>query len=115
MDVAEVGVHVVHVAAGVAHEVMMGIEVRVEAGRSGAEVELVELTHGGQVVEGLVHGAQRDGRHLGADPGVHRLGGEVFVAVVEDLEDPKALGRDLQTLGPERLGEIRRRLHAAAP
>ena len=28
----------------------------------------LELAHGGQVVERLVHGAQRDGRHLGAAP-----------------------------------------------
>ena len=69
VDVAEVGVHVdAPSPQRVAHEVVVGVEVRVEPGRPGAEVELVELTHGGQVVEGLVHGAQRDGGHLGRAP-----------------------------------------------
>ena len=62
-----VDVDVEHLAAPVAHQVVVGVEVGVEAGRAGAELELDELAHRGQVVERLVDGAQRDGRHLGAD------------------------------------------------
>ena len=62
-----VGVHVVHLDRTRSHtRWWCCVDVRVEAGRAGAEVELVDLAHVRQVVEGLVHGAQRDGRHLGA-------------------------------------------------
>src|SRR3546814_278873 len=50
----EVGVDVDDAAARVAHHVVVRLDGGVEAGRAGAEVERVELAHGGQVVEGLV-------------------------------------------------------------
>ena len=39
----------------------------------------------------------------------------MLVVVVERFEDRQALGRDLQALGPERLGELGRRLHGRHP
>ena len=46
---------VADLAAGGAHQMVVVIDVGVEAARAGPEVEVAQLAHLGQVVEGLVH------------------------------------------------------------
>ena len=107
-DVAEVGVHVVHGAAFIAYQMVVLVEIGVEACRSGTEIELGDLAHRRQIVERLVHGAQRDGGHVGSNLGVNALGSEVLGAAMKRFEDPQALRRDLHPAGPEELGQIGR-------
>ena len=59
-----------------------------------------------EVVHGLVHGLQRDRRHLGAGPVVQRLDRGVRVVALEQTEDRLALGRDAQAPLPEQIGEL---------
>ncbi|MEZ5179924.1 MAG: hypothetical protein R2746_17025 [Acidimicrobiales bacterium] len=70
---------------------MVRFEVGVEAGRAQADVDLAELAHGGEVVERLVDGAQRDHGEVSHHGGVHGLGGRVHRAAVEHAEDGLAL------------------------
>src|SRR5581483_3134868 len=110
-----VGVHVDHPPAPLADKVMVGVDVRVEARRAGTEVELQDLAHVGEIVEGLVHGAQRDRRHHLGHGVVHRLRGRVGVRIMEDGEDRLALRCDLQPSDSEQLGELGGRLHGGHP
>ena len=45
-------------------DVVVVVDVRVEPGRADAEINRLQLAHRGEVGERLVHGAQRDARHL---------------------------------------------------
>ena len=80
--------------------------VGVEARRPGAEVDRLDLAHGGQVVERLVDGTERDGGHLTAYRLVDRFGGRMRGRAVEHAEDRLALRGDLEPLRPEDLGEL---------
>ena len=106
LEVGEVGVQVDHGPARLAHQVVVWRAVGVEPGRSGAEVELVELPHGRQVVQRLVDGLQGDGRHLDPSGVEDPLGSRVTVTPVQDAEDRLTLGRDPQATVPERLGQL---------
>ena len=53
-----------------------------------------------EVVDGLVHGLQRDRRHLGPGRLEERLDGRVRVVAVEQTEDRLALRGDPQALDP---------------
>ena len=90
---------------------MAVLDVGIDPGAARAEVEQRDLAHVGEVVDRLVHGLERDRRHL--DPGglVQRLDRGVLVVPFEQPEDRLALGRDPQALGPEQLGELDDGLH----
>ena len=106
-DVAEVGVEVAHLAAAAAHEMVMdAVHVGVETGHARAEVERGDLSHGGELVEGLVDGLERDGLHLRLGLGVDGLGRGMAHVAVEHPEDALALGGDLAALGAEQRGEL---------
>ena len=107
------GVQVADLAARGAHEVVVGGHVGVEPTRARSEVEQLDLPHAGQVVEGLVDGLQRDGRHRRPGRVVDGLGGGMGAVAVEHLEDPLPLRRDLEAPVPEQLGELGRRLHGS--
>ena len=66
-----------------------------------------------EVVDGLVDGLERDGRHLGAGRVVERLDRRVRVDAVQQAEDRLALRSDPQALGPEARGELVDRLHGS--
>ena len=88
---------VAHPAARRAHEVVVVVlDVRVDPQRAGAEVEHVHLAERLEVVDGLVHGLQRDRRHVGPGPVVERLDRRVRVVALEQAEDRLALRRDAQ-------------------
>ena len=110
-DVGELGVEIAHPATGLTHQVVVRVDGGVEPGRAGAELELLQLAHGGQIVQGLVDGAERDRRHLAADVRVDRFGGRVLLALVEHPEYALALWSDLESAGPEEAGELIGGLH----
>ena len=91
---------------------MGGLDVGVEAGLARPYLEHRDGAQVGQVVEGLVHGLERDVRHLVPDPLVHPLGRRMGHVALEGAEDALALGRDLATVGPEEIGQSVGRLHA---
>ena len=70
------------------------------------------LAHRLEVVDGLVHGLARDGRHLGAGRVVERIDRRVGVDAVQQPEDRLPLRGDPQALVPEPGGELVDRLHA---
>ena len=76
--------------------------------RAGADVEGGDLAQLGQLVEGLVDGLQRDGRHLAAGGGVDGLGRRVGLVALEDPEDALALGRHLPARWPGTARSARR-------
>ena len=108
-ELGEVGDHVADLAAGAAHQVVVGsLDVGVEAGRAGSDVERGDLAQLGQVVQGLVDGLERDVRHLAADPRVDRLGRRMGDVA---LRAPKMHCRWAVTFrpcGPEQVGQPRR-------
>ncbi len=89
----------------------MRVDVRVEPRGAGAEVELLDLAHVGQVVEGLVDGAERHRRHLVDRRLVDPLGCRVPLVAVQDTEDALPLRRHLEAAFAEELGELGRCLH----
>ena len=95
--------------------VVGGLDVRVEAHRSGADVESGDLAQAGQLAEGLVHGLERQRRLALAGDFEHRLGRRVRGVAVEDVEDDRALRRHLQPVAAEAFAELRRRSHGAKP
>ena len=76
------------------------LDVRVDAHAARADVEEPHLAHVLEVVDGLVHGLQRDRRHLGPGRLVERLDGRVLGVPGEQPEDHLPLRRDPQALGP---------------
>ena len=99
-------------AAPRAHEVLVRVlDVGVDPDAAGADVEQLDLAHRLEIVDGLVHGLARDGRHLGAGRLVERLDRGVRVDAVQQPEDRLALRRDPQALVPEAGGELVDRLH----
>ena len=91
--------------AALAHEVLVWLEVGVEPSRSGAQIDLDDLAHCGQVVQGLVHRTERHGGHLGARQGMHHISGRVLESV-EDPKDQLPLRRDLESSLPEQVAEL---------
>src|SRR4029079_4759560 len=65
-DTGKLVVQVLDPTADLAHKVMVRFEIRVEPGRSGAEVQRGQLPQRREIVEGLVDGPQRDHGQLGA-------------------------------------------------
>ena len=105
-EAGEVGGQVAHLAARAADEVVVRrLDVGVEAGRAGADVEHRDGAELGQVVEGLVDGLERDVGHLAADLLVDPLGRGVRHVALEGAEDALALGRDLAAVRPEQVGQ----------
>ena len=100
-EVGDVEQHVAHGAAPRAHEVLVRVlDVGIDPDAAGADVEQLDLAHGLEVVDGLVHGLARDGRHLGPGRLVERLHRGVRVDAVQQPEDRLPLRRDPQALGP---------------
>ncbi len=90
---------------------MIGLDVRVDPDAAGAEVEQADLAERLEIMDRLVHGLQRDRRHLGAGGVVERFHRRVPVVAVQQAEDRLALGRDPQALGAEEPSELGGRLH----
>ena len=87
---------------------MVVLDVGIDAHAAGAEVEHPHLAERLEVVHGLVHGLQRDRRHVGAGPVEQRLDRRVRVVALQQPEDRLPLRRDPQSLLPEDRGERRR-------
>ena len=81
------------------------LDVRVKARRAGAHVEHGDGTELGQVVEGLVHGLERDVGHLAEDPLVDPLGRRVGDVALQGPKNALALGRDLAPVGSEEVAQ----------
>ena len=90
------------------------LDVGIEAGLARPDLEHGDGAQVGQVVERLVHGLERDVRHLVTDPLVHPLGRRMGHVALEGPEDALALGRDFATVGPEQIGQRVGRLHGNA-
>ncbi len=84
---------------------MVVLDVGVDPHAAGAEIEHAYLAQRFEIVHGLVHGLQRDRRHLGPGPVEERLDGGVRIVALEQPEDRLPLGRDPQTLFPEDRGQ----------
>ena len=68
---------------------MVVLDVRVDAHAARTEIEHVHLAQRFEIVHGLVHGLQRDRRHLGARLVVQRLDGRVrIVRLAADGRSP---------------------------
>ncbi len=85
---------------------MEPFDVGVESGGAGAQVEGGDLAQGGQVVEGLVDGLQRDRLHLAPGHGVDGLGRGMGLVALKDPEDALPLGRHLAAVSPKQLGQF---------
>ena len=90
---------------------VVAVDVGVDAHRTGAEVEHPHLAEPFEIVHRLVHGLQRDRRHLGARPFVQRLDRRVAGVAVQQAEDRLALRRDPQPPLAEQVGELLAGLH----
>lgn len=90
-------VNISDVAAHVAYDMVMVVDVRIEARCSGSEVDLLKFAHGRQVGQCLVHRAQRDARHLSGGNLVERFRSGVSRVVVQQAKQQLPLGRDLQS------------------
>ena len=75
---------------------MIVLDVRVDAQRTGAEVEHMHLAERFEVVDGLIHGLQRDRGHLGPGAFEQGLDGRVRVVGLEQAEDRLTLRRDAE-------------------
>src|SRR5205823_5073192 len=104
--------HVADLAAPGADEVVvLVLDVGVNPVAAGPEVEEHHLPHGGEVVDGLVHGLQRDRRHPVPGRLVERFDRRVSVVAVEQPEDRLTLRGHPQALLPKQFGELINRLH----
>ena len=111
-QVGKVDDQVADAAAAPAHQMVVGVvDVGVEAGHAGADVESGDLSQFGQIVERLVDGLEGDGLHLPHGRGVHGLGRRMGLVTLEDPEDALALGRDLAPGRPEQISQLFGRPH----
>ena len=90
---------------------MVPVDVRVEAAGACPQVELLDLTHLGQIVEGLVDGLQGDGRHTDAGLGKDGLGARMTLGLGQHLEDALPLGGYLEPPLAEQPLHLHRRPH----
>ena len=106
-QVGEVDDQVADAAAAPAHQMVVGVvDVGVEAGHAGPDVEGGDLPQFGQVVERLVDGLEGDGLHLPQGGGVDRLGRRMGLVTLEDPEDALPLSGHLAAGRPEQLGQL---------
>ena len=94
-------VDVAQIAATIALSVVVVDHVGVEAGGATGEVQHLQLAHGGQIVERLVHRAQRDARHQLACRGKKRFRGGVGHVAVQHPEEQLSLWGDLEPTLPK--------------
>jgi hypothetical protein len=98
-----------------AHEMVMHVvDVGIDPHAPGAEIEDSYFTERLEVVNGLVHGLQRDGGEVAANAFEQRLDGRMRVVAVQLGEDRLALWCDAQPMGPEPHGELIDGAHLAA-
>src|SRR6516165_301382 len=102
LEAREVGRQIAHFATRAADQVVVsGLDVGVEAGGAGADLEYRDGAELGEVVERVVDGLERHVGHLSANPLVDPLGRRVGDVAVEGTEDAPALRRDFAAVGPE--------------
>jgi hypothetical protein len=107
---------IAHTGAVITDQVVVGaVGVGVDAGRARTEVDELDLTERGEIVQGLVHGPERDRRHVGDHLRVDGLGSRVRRVAVQGAEDALTLRRDLATGGPEEGVELVRGPHGRDP
>ena len=92
--------------ASLAHQVVVvRSHLGVVAGGAVGQSDLADLTHVGQLVEGVVDGGQTDLGHHPPGGGVDLLGAQVDVLALEGAEDGPALGGDPPPPGLEPVGQ----------
>ena len=95
-----------------AHQVVVVVfDVRVDPHRAGAEVEHVELAEPLEIVHGLVHGLQRDRRHVGPGAVVQRLDRRVASSPWSSRKMAWRWGVTRRPRVPEQIGQLVARLH----
>jgi hypothetical protein len=81
-----------------AHQMVVMMDIGVESGGSSAQIQLVDLSQGGQAVQYFVDSLQGDGRHPPLGDGVDRLRGGVCRVGVKDFKDALPLSGDLEAV-----------------
>ena len=96
-----VDVNVVQFTAAIALRMVMFGHVGIEACRAASGLQHLQFAHRGEIVERLIHGAQRDARHQLARSRVQRLDGGMGLVVMQQREQQLPLRCDLQPASPE--------------
>jgi hypothetical protein len=91
--------------------VVLVLHVGVDAYAPSTEVEHVYFSQRLEIVNGLVHGLERDRGHVGARLLVERLDGGVLGVSVEQAKDGLSLRRDAQALFAKQVRQLVARLH----
>ena len=85
---------------------MSVLDVGIDTNLPGSHIEKPDLTEILEIVHGLVHGLERDRRHLDASRLVERLDGGVRRVLDEVVDDAHALGGDPQAPLPHHGHEL---------
>ena len=103
-----VDVHVAYLATFVAHHVMVVINIGIKTRRTNANINELQLSHFGKLIQGLVDGAQRDTRHVRAGQCVQRFCRWMCAVVVHQLKQQLSLRGELASLCPKGRSQFRR-------
>ncbi len=98
--------HVMNASAVIADEVVVILGIRVKAARARSEVDLEELAHRGEVIEGLIHSAQRNARHFASCHLIEGFRCGVRGIALEQAKHQQTLRGDLESSITKRIGEF---------